>query len=85
MSAFRQLLRLDDTPIGQNHMETFSGKAFGAREAYSRARSDAEKCLHLLFPMEAALETGYFIVAEIIRPITARVFASHSEFHRSAF
>jgi hypothetical protein len=42
-------LRLGDVPSGQNHLETFFGKALGGRETHSRARSDAEKCLHLLF------------------------------------
>jgi hypothetical protein len=47
-------------------LETFLGKAFGGREPDPRARSDAEKCPHLLFPFDAALEISDAIVAETI-------------------
>jgi hypothetical protein len=56
--SFGQLLRPGDAPGGQNHLETFFGKAFGGRETHPRARSDAEKCLHLLSPFDVALENG---------------------------
>src|SRR5215471_13702054 len=43
---FGQLLRPRNAASGQHDLEALLGEAFGGRKAHSRARSDAEKCLH---------------------------------------